>query len=115
EAARRENFDWKLLAAVAYQESHWKPDATSPTGVRGMMMLTNATAEEMNISNRLDPAESIEGGARYLRSIEQRLPEEITGNDRLYMTLAAYNVGLGHLYDARKIVSTLGRDPDRWN
>nr|WP_300309633.1 membrane-bound lytic murein transglycosylase MltF [Halomonas sp.] len=114
EAARRENFDWKLLAAVAYQESHWKPDATSPTGVRGMMMLTNVTAEEMNISNRLDPAESIEGGARYLRSIEQRLPEEITGNDRLYMTLAAYNVGLGHLYDARKIVSMLGRDPDRW-
>lgn len=78
------------------------------------MMLTNATAAEMNVSNRLDPAQSIDGGARYLRSLKDRLPESITGEDRLFMALAAYNVGLGHLYDARRIAETRGGDPDAW-
>lgn len=114
EAARREQFDWRLLAAIGYQESHWDPTATSPTGVRGMMMLTNVTADEVGIADRLDPAESIEGGARYLRSIEQRLPEGITGEDRLFMAMAAYNVGLGHLYDARDIARMRGTDADSW-
>ncbi|MGQ7246587.1 membrane-bound lytic murein transglycosylase MltF [Halomonas sp. V046] len=114
EAAREEHFDWKLLAAVGYQESHWDPEATSPTGVRGLMMLTNATADEVGVANRLDPAESIRGGARYLRSIESRLPASIVGKDRLYMALAAYNVGLGHLYDARDIATMRGGDPNRW-
>ncbi|WP_136247448.1 membrane-bound lytic murein transglycosylase MltF [Halomonas borealis] len=115
EAARDSQFDWKLLAAVGYQESHWRPDATSPTGVRGMMMLTNATAGEMNVADRLDPAQSIDGGARYLRSLKERLPASITGNDRLFMALAAYNVGLGHLYDARRIVEMRDGDPNAWN
>lgn len=114
EAARHYGFDWKLLAAVGYQESHWQPDATSPTGVRGLMMLTLPTASDLGVTNRLDPAQSIDGGARYLRSIEQRLPESITGMDRLYMALAAYNVGLGHLYDARKLTQERGGNPDLW-
>lgn len=114
QAAREQHFDWKLLAAVGYQESHWDPEATSPTGVRGLMMLTNATAEEVGVANRLDAAQSIEGGARYLRSIEERLPDSIRGDDRLYMALAAYNVGLGHLYDARDIARMRGGNPDHW-
>ncbi|MEQ6917024.1 membrane-bound lytic murein transglycosylase MltF [Halomonas aquatica] len=114
EAARNTRFDWKLLAALGYQESHWEPRATSPTGVRGLMMLTNATAGDLGVDNRLDPAQSIHGGARYLRSIEERLPESITGEDRLFMTMASYNVGLGHLYDARKITEMRGGDPDLW-
>ncbi|WP_280546154.1 membrane-bound lytic murein transglycosylase MltF [Halomonas sp. 11-S5] len=114
EAARNSGFDWKLLAAVGYQESHWDPAATSPTGVRGLMMLTNATAGDLGVDNRLDPAQSIHGGARYLRSLEERLPASITGDDRLFMAMAAYNVGLGHLYDARKIAEQRGDDPDRW-
>ncbi|RUR35004.1 membrane-bound lytic murein transglycosylase MltF [Vreelandella andesensis] len=113
-AARDTGFDWKLLAAVGYQESHWDPDAVSPTGVRGLMMLTNPTAAEMGIADRTNPAQSIDGGARYLRSIKDRLPESITGNDRLYMAMAAYNVGLGHLYDARKITEMRGDNPDSW-
>ncbi|MFG6178554.1 membrane-bound lytic murein transglycosylase MltF [Halomonas sp. THAF12] len=113
-AARASGFDWKLLAAVGYQESHWRPDATSPTGVRGMMMLTNATAADLAVDNRLDPAQSIDGGARYLRELKERLPESITGEDRLFMALAAYNVGLGHLYDARRIAEMRGGDPDAW-
>ncbi|WP_271911645.1 membrane-bound lytic murein transglycosylase MltF [Vreelandella alkaliphila] len=113
-AARDTGFDWKLLAAVGYQESHWDPNAVSPTGVRGLMMLTNPTASEMGIADRTNPAQSIDGGARYLRSIKDRLPESIVGNDRLYMAMAAYNVGLGHLYDARKIAEMRGGNPDSW-
>nr|WP_298059850.1 membrane-bound lytic murein transglycosylase MltF [uncultured Halomonas sp.] len=115
QSARETGFDWKLLAAVGYQESHWDPDAVSPTGVRGLMMLTNPTAGEMGISDRTDPAQSIDGGARYLRSIKDRLPETTTGDDRLFMAMAAYNVGLGHLYDARSIVEMCGGDPNSWN
>lgn len=114
EAARATDFDWKLLAAVSYQESHWDPLATSPTGVRGLMMLTNATAGDLGVDDRLDPAQSIHGGARYLRQLYERLPDSIQGDDRLYMAMAAYNVGLGHLYDARRITETRGGDPDRW-
>ncbi|EPC03032.1 hypothetical protein L861_22240 [Litchfieldella anticariensis FP35 = DSM 16096] len=113
-AARDTGFDWKLLAAVGYQESHWNPQATSPTGVRGLMMLTNATAGEMDIGDRLDPAQSIDGGARYLRQIMDRLPEDIDDVDRQWMALAAYNVGLGHLYDAQKIAEMRGGDPHVW-
>lgn len=114
EAARNTRFDWKLLAALGYQESHWKPRATSPTGVRGLMMLTNATAGDLGVDNRLDPAQSIHGGARYLRQLIERLPESITGDDRLFMAMASYNVGLGHLYDARRITEQRGGDPDLW-
>ncbi|WLI74635.1 membrane-bound lytic murein transglycosylase MltF [Halomonas alkalicola] len=114
EAARQTGFDWKLLAARGYQESHWDPEATSPTGVRGLMMLTLPTAGDLGVSDRLDPAQSIEGGARYLRELKDRLPESITGEDRLFMAMAAYNVGLGHLYDARRITEQRGGDPDRW-
>ncbi|SDL97492.1 membrane-bound lytic murein transglycosylase F [Franzmannia pantelleriensis] len=114
QAARDSGFDWKLLAALGYQESHWDPEATSPTGVRGLMMLTNPTAEELGVSDRLDPQQSIDGGARYLRQMKERLPESINGDDRLWMAMAAYNVGLGHLYDARGIAEQRGGDPDRW-
>ncbi|WP_432415565.1 membrane-bound lytic murein transglycosylase MltF [Chromohalobacter israelensis] len=114
EAARDTGFDWKLLAALGYQESHWKPRATSPTGVRGLMMLTNDTAAEVGVTNRLDPEQSIEGGATYLLHVKGRLQEEITEPDRTWMALAAYNVGLGHLYDAQKITEMQGGDPYKW-
>ncbi|PRY66824.1 membrane-bound lytic murein transglycosylase F [Vreelandella songnenensis] len=114
QAASETGFDWKLLAAVGYQESHWDEEAVSPTGVRGLMMLTHPTASEMGVNNRRDAAQSIDGGARYLRSLKDRLPESITGSDRLYMAMAAYNIGLGHLYDARKITEMRGGDPNLW-
>lgn len=114
EAARKSGFDWKLLAALGYQESHWRPRATSPTGVRGLMMLTLPTAEEVGVENRLDPEQSIRGGARYLRSVKERLQEEIVEPDRTYMALAAYNVGLGHLFDAQRVAEMRGDDPYSW-
>ncbi|MCP1328158.1 membrane-bound lytic murein transglycosylase MltF, partial [Halomonas sp. 707D4] len=114
QAALETGFDWKLLAAVGYQESHWDPDAVSPTGVRGLMMLTQPTASDMGVRNRRDPAQSIDGGARYLRSLKERLPDTIVGEDRLFMAMAAYNVGLGHLFDARNIAKRRGGDPNAW-
>ncbi len=115
QAAQQTQFDWRLLAAVGYQESHWDPEAVSPTGVRGIMMLTNNTANELNIEDREDPKQSIIGGARYLRNIEKRLPKKIKGKDRLWLSLAAYNVGLGHLEDARILTQQHGADPSSWD
>lgn len=107
--------DWRLLAAVGYQESFWDPSAVSPTGVRGLMMLTNTTAEQLGVEDRIDVAQSISGGARYLRSLVDRLPARISGRDRLWLALAAYNVGIYHLEDARIITERRGRNPDRWD
>jgi membrane-bound lytic murein transglycosylase F len=112
--AEEYQIDWELLAAIAYQESHWNPLATSPTGVRGMMMLTLPTAQELVIENRLDPEQSLRGGARYLKNIKRRLPKDITDPDRTWFALAAYNVGMGHLEDARVITERQGGDPDSW-
>ncbi len=106
--------DWHLLAAIAYQESHWDPLATSPTGVRGMMMLTLPTARELGVENRLDPLQSLRGGARYLKNIKRRLPQRIAEPDLTWFSLAAYNIGMGHLEDARVITQRLGGNPDEW-
>lgn len=106
--------DWRLLAAIGYQESHWQPRAISSTGVRGLMMLTRVTAKELNIKNRLDPASSIRGGAEYFVKQWERLPETITEPDRSWFALAAYNVGFGHLQDAWQVADWQGNDPTRW-
>ncbi len=103
-----------LLAALAYQESHWDPQAISPTGVRGITMLTLRTARQLGVEDRLDPAQSIEGGARYLEERYRLLPEDIPDPDRLYLALASYNVGRGHLLDARQLARNLDKDPDSW-
>ena len=103
-----------LLAAQAYQESHWNRRAKSPTGVRGIMMLTLTTAKEMGVESRLDAAQSIMGGAKYLYQQQKRIPESVTGQDRWWQALAAYNVGMGHLNDARMLARKLDLDPDNW-
>ena len=113
-AAERHGLPWTVLAALAYQESHWNPSARSPTGVRGMMMLTRRTARSLGVQNRLDARESIMGGARYLERMLKRVPDSVIGPDRLWFALAAYNVGFGHLRDARVLAQRLGRDPDTW-
>ena len=115
QASTELGLDWRLLAAMGYQESHWDPDAVSPTGVRGIMMLTRDTASQLGVSNRLDPHSSIYGGARYFAQIRERLPPEITEPDRTWFALAAYNVGYYHLEDARTIAASLNKNPNKWN
>lgn len=108
------DIDWRLLAALSYQESHWNPNAVSPTGVKGLMMLTLETADDWGVDSRLDPIQSIAGGARYFSSLTKRIPARITSPDRIWMALAAYNIGLGHLEDARVLTQRQGGDPDLW-
>lgn len=113
-AAKDNEFDERFLAAISYQESHWNEKARSHTGVRGLMMLTNDTAKRVGVKNRLDPEQSIMGGARYLNILKASLPERILEPDRSWMTLAAYNIGLGHLEDARILTQKNGDDPNLW-
>lgn len=113
-SAENHNLDWRLLAAIGYQESHWKANATSPTGVRGLMMLTRGTAKDMGIENRLDPESSIRGGAKYFANVLGRIPQQITEPDRSWFALASYNVGFGHVEDARILAQKDNKDPNKW-
>ena len=114
EAAAKYRLDWRLLAAMGYQESKWDPSAVSFTGVRGLMQLTEDTAAMMRAGDRLDPRASIFGGARYLGSMMEMVPRRVPEPDRTWLAVAAYNVGFGHLEDARILTQQLGRNPDRW-
>ncbi len=114
DAADLTGLDWRLLAALAYRESRWDPNATSFTNVRGMMMLTEETADRMGVENRLDARTSIMAGARYLQLLKEQLPLRISEQDRLWLALAAYNQGMGHLEDARILTLQSGLNPDVW-
>ena len=114
QAAERHEFVMPTLAAQGYQESHWNPAAVSPTGVRGLMMLTRVTAKAVGVRDRTDPRESIFGGAKYLREMHRRQLEEASEPDRTWLALAAYNVGLGHLRDAQTLARRAGKNPNKW-
>lgn len=109
-----ENVDWRLLAAIAYQESHWNPLATSSTGVRGLMMLTRNTAESLDVTDRLDPEQSIRGGMDYIESLLSRVPDTIPDDEKIWFALTAYNMGFGHMLDARRLTEMQDGDPNRW-
>ena len=114
EAAKNSALDARIIAAVSYQESHWNRKARSPTGVRGMMMLTLDTAKRVGVKNRLNAKQSIFGGAKYLKILYESLSNTIKEPDRLWFTLAAYNIGLGHVEDARTITKSQGDNPNSW-
>jgi len=114
EAERVSGVDWRLIAAIGYQESHWDAQATSPTGVRGLMMLTEETADRLQVKDRLNAHDSILGGARYFALIKEQLPARIPEPDRTFLALAAYNIGIGHLEDARILAQRAKLDPDKW-
>ncbi len=114
EAAEQYDLPYMLLAAQGYQESHWNAAARSPTGVRGIMMLTLNTAREMGVKDRLDARQSIFGGAKYLARMKQRFVPEVTEPDRTWLALAAYNVGRAHMHDAQTLAREQGLDPHRW-
>jgi len=114
EAGEEWGVDWRLLAAIGYQESHWRSQAVSPTGVRGIMMLTQATANYLGLDDRLDPQSSIFGGAQYFARQTERVADTVAEPDRTWMALAAYNVGFNHIKDARTLVEWANGDPDTW-
>ncbi len=114
EAAEKYDIPWVLLAAQSYQESHWNANAKSHTGVRGMMMLTLPTAKSLGVKNRLDPKQSIFGGAKYISQIEKRFGDEVKGRNRILFALAAYNVGMGHMHDAQTLARRMNKNPYSW-
>lgn len=114
EAAQLTGVDWRLLAAMGYQESKWNPSAESPNGALGVMMLTLSTAEALGVDDRTDPRQNIIAGAKYFVEVREKLPKRIPEPDRTWMTIAAYNVGFGHLEDARIITQMRGKNPDSW-
>ncbi len=114
DAAAKHSLPWTLIAAQAYQESHWNRLARSPTGVRGIMMLTRTTARSLGVNNRLDAHQSIPAGSAYLKNLLERIPESVEGEDRILFALAAYNIGLGHIRDARLLALKLGFKADTW-
>lgn len=114
QAAKDTNINWLLLAAIAYQESHWNPKAVSSTGVKGIMMLTKAAAKEVKVADRTDPKQSIFGGAQYLLNVKKKIPKRIQDPDRTFLALAGYNTGFGHLEDARILTKRAGLNPDIW-
>ncbi|MDI1309608.1 MAG: membrane-bound lytic murein transglycosylase MltF [Methylotenera sp.] len=114
QAQETTGIDWRLLAAVSYRESHWDTFSTSPTGVRGLMMLTESTADLMGVTDRLDPKQSVPAGAKYIVKMIDTVPERIPEPDRTYMALAAYNIGYAHVEDARVLANRLNLNPDSW-
>ena len=115
EAAKEYGVPWTLLASQGYQESRWNRNAKSPTGVRGIMMLTQNTASSLGIKNRLDPIQSIWGGAQYFAYLKKQIPQFIQNPDRTWIALAAYNVGMGHIKDAQALAKRLNKNPHTWN
>jgi membrane-bound lytic murein transglycosylase F len=113
-AGRDSGIDWRLLAALGYQESKWKARAVSPRGAQGIMMLMPQTATKMGVKNVFEPDENIMGGARYLAYMKERIPKRILDPDRTWLAMAAYNIGIGHLEDARIITQMRKKNPDRW-
>jgi membrane-bound lytic murein transglycosylase F len=107
--------EWRLLAAIAYQESQWDPYATSETGVRGLMQITEETAKHLGVDNRLDPGASVIGAAKYVQDLKTKLPPRITEPDRTWLALAAFNIGLAHLEDARVLAQKQKLNPDLWS
>src|SRR3954471_21210697 len=113
-AARDTGLGWRVLAALGYQESRLRPAAVSPRGAQGVMMLMPVTAKKMGVSNVFSPDENILAGARYLAYMKERIPKRITDPDRTWLAIAAYNIGIGHLEDARIITQMRRKNPAGW-
>ncbi|MDX2506177.1 MAG: membrane-bound lytic murein transglycosylase MltF [Gammaproteobacteria bacterium] len=113
-AGKDNEIEWILLAAMSYQESHWNEQAKSPTGVRGLMMITLATAKYIGLNNRVEPHQSIFGGAYYFAKLRKKIPPEVKEPNRTLFALASYNLGYWHVRDAMKLTKKNGKDETKW-
>ncbi len=113
QAAELNNFDWRLIAAQTYQESHFNPAARSHAGAFGLMQLTIQTARSLGVTDILDPLQNIQAGVLHLKMLYDFF-HNVPESERMLFALAAYNVGQGHLRDARDLARQLNLDPDRW-
>lgn len=114
QAAKENGISPALLAAQSYQESHWDPKAKSPTGVRGIMMLTQPVAKSLGVTSRLDAKQNIFAGAKYHAKMKNMFDDSVPEPDRTWLALAAYNVGRGHFRDAQGLARKLGKNSNSW-
>ncbi len=113
--AQRHGFDWRLIAALIFQESGFNPDSASWVGAKGLMQVMPRTAEQVGVTGDLtDPETSVKAGTRYLAWLRERFDADLRVRDRMWLTLAAFNAGIGHVRDARRLADDLGLDPDQW-
>lgn len=110
------DWDWRLLAALMFRESRFDPAAESWAGAVGLMQLMPATAREFGAANPRDPEQNIAAGVRYIRWLQDYWLEQIPdAQERTHFVLASYNVGQGHVQDARRLARAHGDPDDRWH
>ena len=112
--ARRLDWDWRLLASQAYQESRFKPDARSWAGAVGLLQLMPGTAREVGVRNSRDPQDNVRGAVTYLEKLTKRWSNIADPDARLKFILASYNAGPGHIDDARRLAAKHGANVDSW-
>lgn len=113
--AKAIDWDWRLLAALAYQESKFDPAAQSWAGAQGIMQLMPETASIYGVDSLSSPQEHIRAGALYIKWLEDQWKDKIPDKEeRRKFVMASYNVGIGHVLDARRLAAKYNRDPNRW-
>jgi membrane-bound lytic murein transglycosylase F len=116
EGAQKLGWDWRLLAAVVYQESHFISTGVSWAGARGLMQLMPETAKHFGATNPDNPAQSLKAGVNFLKYLDSEWKKTIPDNaERLKFVLASYNAGLTHVTDARKLTEKYKKDPNLWD
>ena len=115
EQANRLEWDWRLLTSLVYQESRFEPKAESWAGAAGLMQLMPATAAELGVKNRADPAQSLKGGAAYLKTLYGYFESIPNNTQRIKLTMGAYNCGYGHVQDAQRLATKNRLDPEQWD
>lgn len=113
--SQKHGFDWRMIAAMVYQESHFDPKARSATSVRGLMQITEETAKELGVTNRRDPVQSLKAGIGYLKYLYEKFNGINDTRDRIKFAMASYNIGYGHVLDAQRLARSQEIDDNLWS
>ena len=114
--SERIGWDWRLLASMIYQESRFNPEAESWAGAYGLMQLMPSTANNYGITRSSSPAAQIRAGASFIKWLDDRFIDVIDDQDeRIKFVLASYNIGYGHIQDARRLAERYEDDPNIWH
>jgi len=108
------DFDWRMVVAQMFQESRFDPQAKSWAGALGLMQVMPRTAKELGIDRLHNPEQSVKAGVKYLDWLRDRFEPELAVSDRMWFVLAAYNAGVGHVRDARRLAKQKGWEANRW-
>lgn len=107
-------WDWRLMAALVFQESQFDPEASSWAGAKGLMQLMPATAKQFGAKDRANPEQNLTAGAKYLEWLLNYWKDIPDSTDRIKFVLASYNTGQGHVEDARRLAIKYNKSPDLW-